>query len=186
MIFDENFPSNKISSLVRDVGYIFQNPDHQLFMQSVWDEAILTSKNLGIFTGDQKIRANEFFECLSLGEKRNDHPQRLSYGEKRRLNLLAVLLHQPRLLLIDEFLIGQDMANAHAWMRFFRDYTRQGNTILLVNHHTELTRQYCDRMIFLSEGKILINQPVKTAFDQLSVLNFSSYLPQGRKAYIYE
>jgi energy-coupling factor transport system ATP-binding protein len=78
------------------------------------------------------------------------------------------------------------MANAHAWMRFFRDYTRQGNTILLVNHHTELTRQYCDRMIFLSEGKILINQPVKTAFDQLSVLNFSSYLPQGRKAYIYE
>ncbi len=184
-VFGKDISSVKTSALVRDVGFIFQNPDHQLFTHSVWDEAALTSKNLGIFTKEKKEEAQVYLEGMGLGDQQDEHPQRLSYGEKRRLNLLAVLLHRPQLLLIDEFLIGQDMANAHAWMKFFRNYAHEGHAVLLVNHHADLTSQYCDRIIFLSEGKIRIDQQIPSAFEQLRLLGFTSFLPEHREVVAY-
>jgi len=181
--FGEDLSKIKTSSLVREIGFIFQNPDHQLFTQSVWDEATLTSKNLDILTQDQKENAESYLTSMRLGERKDEHPQRLSYGEKRRLNLIAVLLHHPKLLLVDEFLIGQDMANAHAWMKFFQDYVQQGHTVLLVNHHPDLTNQYCDRIIFLSEGRVLIDQHVDKALDKLGALGFSSFVPENKEVF---
>jgi energy-coupling factor transport system ATP-binding protein len=185
MAFGKELSSTKMSSLVGDIGFIFQNPDHQLLTHSVWDEATLTSENLNILTQDQKDRAEAYLNSMGLGERKDEHPQRLSYGEKRRLNLLAVLLHHPKLLLIDEFLIGQDMANAHAWMKFFKNCTRQGLAVLLVNHHADLTCQYCDRIVFLSEGRIVIDQPVSQAIDPLLSLGFSSFVPEPKEVLAY-
>jgi energy-coupling factor transport system ATP-binding protein len=185
MAFGKELSSTKTSSLVGDIGFIFQNPDHQLLTHSVWDEATLTSENLNILTQDQKDRAEAYLNSMGLGERKDEHPQRLSYGEKRRLNLLAVLLHHPKLLLIDEFLIGQDMANAHALMKFFRNCTQQGMAVLLVNHHADLTSQYCDRIVFLSEGRIVIDQPVSQAIDPLLSLGFSSFVPEPKEILAY-
>jgi ABC-type multidrug transport system ATPase subunit len=107
-----------------------------------------------------------------------DHPQKLSYGEKRRLNLVAALLHGPKLLLIDEFLIGQDMTNANRWMKFLKTFTKNGNSILMVIHHPQLTMNYCDRLIFLDAGKVVIDAPTETAFASLAQLNYSAFLPE--------
>jgi len=104
-------------------------------------------------------------------------PQKLSYGEKRRLNVVAALLHRPKLLLIDEFLIGQDMDNSHRWMRFFRKLTADGRTLLLAIHHPELTRQYCDRVIFLEDGKIQMDKETKKAFEFLAQRGRTAFLP---------
>jgi len=183
--FGKELRSIKTSELVMDIGFIFQNPDHQLFTQSVWDEAILLSKNVGLLTKQKETQAKEWLNCMQLGTRRDDHPQRLSYGEKRRLNLLSVILHKPKLLLIDEFLIGQDMANAHAWMKFLQGYTQKGNAVVLINHHMALTRQYCSRIVFLDEGKILVDDSVPFSINWLSKNNFSEFLPvsMGVSAY---
>lgn len=183
--FGKDISLTKTSALVKDIGFIFQNPDHQLFAHSVWDEATLTSRNLNILTQEKKEDTQTLLDCIGLGEKENEHPHRLSYGEKRLLNILAVLLHQPKVLLIDEFLIGQDMANANAWMKFFRDYARQGHAVLLVNHHAALTSQYCDRIVFLSKGRIRIDQQIPSAFEQLLSLGFTSFLPEHREVVAY-
>jgi len=176
--FGDDSSSKRTSSLVEKVGYIFQNPDHQLFTQSVWDEAVLTLKNLGKLSQDRESEARVWLDHLGLGKRIDDHPQRLSYGEKRRLNLIAVILHQPHLLLIDEFLIGQDMANAHAWMQFLQDYAQQGHTVVLVNHHAELTTQYCDRTVFMHDGRIILDEPIDNVFNNLPDLGFPAFAPQ--------
>jgi len=176
-IFNQNRIRTKTSSLVNDIGYIFQNPDHQLFTQSVWDETTFTSKNLGCLTKQKIKQARNWLDKLGLSERVEDHPQRLSYGEKRRLNLVAALLHEPRLLLIDELLIGQDLENAHIWMFLLKDYAKRGNTVLLVNHHADLTQTYCDRVIYLDHGSIIVDLPTIEAFDALARLGYTASLP---------
>ena len=185
LTFGNQIISTKTSALVKKTGFIFQNPDHQLFTQSVWDEASLVLKNLGLLTQDSKNRISTWLNYLNLEKRTDDHPHRLSYGEKRRLNLLAVILHQPHLLLIDEFLIGQDMANAHAWMHFLQDYAERGHTVILVNHHPELTIQYCDRTVFMNEGRIILDQPINDVPDRLRGLGFQAFVPQGKMELMY-
>jgi energy-coupling factor transport system ATP-binding protein len=171
----------KTSELVTEIGYIFQNPDHQLFTQSVWQEATLTLQNLGLMTDENISKAKLLLEESGLAGRIDTHPQRLSYGEKRRLNLAAVILHSPKLLLIDEILIGQDMLNAHKWMNILKTYTAAGHAVLLVNHHAALTQTYCDRVIFLDAGKKVLDAPVSTAFTELELLGFQAFLPHQQE-----
>jgi energy-coupling factor transport system ATP-binding protein len=173
----------KTSELITEIGYIFQNPDHQLFTQSVWHEATLTLQNLGLMTDENISNAKQLIEESGLGERFDTHPQRLSYGEKRRLNLAAVILHNPKLLLIDEILIGQDMFNAHKWMDILKSYTADGHAVLLVIHHAVLTQTYCDRVIFLDAGKKVLDAPISTAFTELEILGFQAFLPQIQEGF---
>lgn len=179
--FGRDLAKTKTSALVKDIGYIFQNPDHQLFTQSVWEEAVLTAQNLGMLSEEKKAAAKDWLDRLGLSGKLSTHPQRLSYGEKRRLNLIAMILHEPGLLLIDEFLIGQDMANAHTWMSLLAAYVVKGNTVLLVNHHADLTQIYCDRVVFLDEGQIVIDASTDEAFVQMKELGYGAFLPPSLK-----
>ncbi len=176
-VFNRDINDVKVSDFVKEIGFIFQNPDHQLFEQSVLAETTLTTRNMNQFDQETEQRAREWLTQIGLQDRLEDHPQKLSYGEKRRLNLVAVLLHEPKLLLVDEFLIGQDMINANRWMDFFKRYTRLGHTVLLVIHHAGLTLNYCDRLIFLEDGKVLIDDEAKTAFENLHTLNYEAFLP---------
>ncbi len=96
-----------------------------------------TCRNLGIFTENIKEEAEEWLTKLGLDKRKDDHPQRLSYGEKRRLNLISAMLHKPKVLLIDEMLIGQDHQNAKTWMKIMQDYANLGNIVVLINHHPD-------------------------------------------------
>ena len=180
-VFNKPQANRFTSALVRDIGYIFQNPDHQLFTQSVWDESTFTSSNLAVLDDEKKAQAKKWLDQMGLGARLDDHPQRLSYGEKRRLNLISAMLHSPKLLLIDELLIGQDLNNAQQWMRFLNDYTKQGGAVLLVNHHPDLTQSYCDRIVFLEQGYIILDLPTSSAFQDLAVLGYDTFLPSGIK-----
>lgn len=183
--FGRDLTKAKTSSLVEKIGFVFQNPDHQLFTNSVYDEATLALKNLDMLTPQAESDARFWLKQMHLDGRRDDHPQRLSYGEKRRLNLLAIILHQPKILLIDEFLIGQDRHNAHRWMGFFRNFADQGNCVLLVNHHMELTQKFCDRIIFLDKGKILVDQTIEEAIPSIAERGFQAFVPQVSMDAVY-
>ena len=184
-VFDKSQTNRNTSALVRDIGYIFQNPDHQLFTQSVWDEATFTSSNLHVLSDAKKFKAEEWLGQMGLADRLKDHPQRLSYGEKRRLNLISAMFHSPKLLLIDELLIGQDLENANKWMTMLNDYTKQGGAVILVNHHPDLTQTYCDRIVFLDKGHIIIDQPTPSAFQELAASGFDTFLPSAMMESVY-
>lgn len=179
-IFDRDLKETRTSDLVPDIGFIFQNPDHQLFAASIWDEATLTLKTLKRLTAEKEAEALAWLAQLGLSDDLKRHPQRLSYGEKRRLNLAAIILHNPRLLLIDEMLIGQDLVNAHIWMSLLADYANAGNTVLLVNHHPDLTMTYCDRVLFMHAGKIIVDRPTLAALEQIQSLGYDAFLPSKK------
>jgi energy-coupling factor transport system ATP-binding protein len=181
--FGEARKGLKTSELVPKTGFIFQNPDHQLFTHSVWDEATLTMKNLGLMSTDYQQKAREILKHLGLEDRINDHPQRLSYGEKRRLNLAAEILHHPRHLLVDELLIGQDSENADCAMQILKSLASDGCAVLLVNHHADLTRAHCDRILFMDDGAIVIDKSTQDAFVEMGERGYSCFMPEGQERF---
>ncbi len=168
-----------VSHLARGVGFVFQNPDHQLFADSVWGEATFASRNFGVLNGKTEARVGELLAHCGLDNRRNDHPYRLSYGEKRRLNLISVLAHAPRLILLDELLIGQDAGNAAFLLELLRERVEQGDTVIMVNHAPEVTRRYADRVLFFHDGQVVVDAPTGVAFEQLRAMGKEAYVPHS-------
>jgi len=171
-----------VSDLARDVGYVFQNPDHQLFADSVWDEAMFAPRNLeggsGHDLSERTVpRVQQLLERSELGSRRDDHPYRLSYGQKRRLNLISVLSYNPPVILLDEMLIGQDPANAAFLLDLLREQARAGAAVIMVNHAPKLTGRYATRLLFFREGKIIVDAPADEGFQQLARMGVSAYVP---------
>jgi len=165
-----------VSELARQVGFVFQNPDHQLFADSVWEEATFAPRNFGEQDADSEERIGELVARCGLGDRRDDHPYRLSYGQKRRLNLISVLSYRPPLILLDEVLIGQDPANAAFLLGLLQEHVAGGGAVIMVNHAPGITRHYASRLLFFGSGKIIIDAPNGQAFEQLNSL--------GREAYV--
>ena len=166
-----------VSHLARQVGFVFQNPDHQLFADSVWAEATFASRNFQTLDAAAEARVGELLARCGLGDRRDDHPYRLSYGEKRRLNLISVLVHAPRLILLDELLIGQDAGNATFLLELLRERTEQGDAVIMVNHAPEVTRRYASRVLFFNDGQIVVDAPPGPAFEQLRAMGREAYVP---------
>jgi energy-coupling factor transporter ATP-binding protein EcfA2 len=170
-----------VSRLARQVGFVFQNPDHQLFAESVWQEATFAPCNFGLLDEAVQARVETLLARSGLGDRQHDHPYRLSYGEKRRLNLISVLAYAPRLILLDELLIGQDMKSATFLLELLREQVEQGHTVIMVNHHPEVTRRYASRLIFFNDGQTVVDAPTEEGFQQLAALGKEVYLPSKRR-----
>ncbi|MBN1874385.1 MAG: ABC transporter ATP-binding protein, partial [Anaerolineae bacterium] len=144
-----------VSRLARQVGFVFQNPDHQLFAETVWQEATFAPRNFGALNADIEVRTRDLLARAGLEDRHADPPYRLSYGEKRRLNLISVLSYAPRLLLLDEIFIGQDPANVAFMLALLREYVTRGNTAVLVNHNPEISKRYAGRVLLLNKGQLV-------------------------------
>jgi energy-coupling factor transporter ATP-binding protein EcfA2 len=180
MVLGQDTTKTRVSSLARDVGFIFQNPDHQLFADTVWEEAVFAPRNLGLLDQETSRGVDDLLRKCGLERYRDTHPHRLSYGEKRRLNLASILSYEPRVILLDEILIGQDSGNAAMVMDLLRDETVRGATVVNVTHDPETTFRYSDRVVFLKDGHILLDEPTGQALDRLAGLRLADYLPNGR------
>jgi energy-coupling factor transporter ATP-binding protein EcfA2 len=170
-----------ISRLAQQVGFVFQNPDHQLFAESVWQEATFAPCNFGVLDEATQARVGGLLIRCGLGGRQQDHPYRLSYGEKRRLNLISVLAYAPRLILVDEMLIGQDAENATFLLELLRERVEQGDAVIMVNHDPDVTYRYASRLIFFNGGQTVVDTPTEEAFRQLAALGQAVYLPSIRR-----
>ena len=173
--------SRAVSRLARVVGFVFQNADHQLVAESVWDEVLFACRTLGRPDADAERQAVALLDAAGLAARRGDHPYRLSWGQKRRLNLISVLLHRPRLLLLDEPFAGQDWENARFLLRAIGDIvsgspTRPRGACLIVTHDPRVVRHGCTRVVFLSRGRVELDAPVPDAFELLRSAGHAAYV----------
>ncbi len=172
----ENLLKQPVSKLAQKVGIIFQNPLHQLFTQTVWEEVLLASEHLKIPEPNvARDRAEELLEVLGLSNYRDQSPFSLSLGEQRRLTIASILLHHPQLLLLDEPFIGQDYRNVHQIMRLQQQAAENGAAILLATHDASIVESYCHRLLFLYAGQLLIDAPVQQGLDYMKNLGDSAY-----------
>ena len=170
-----------VSRLARDVGFVFQNADHQLFADTVWGEAMFAARVVGTHGPAQEEQAARLLEQAGLTERWQDHPYRLSWGQKRRLNLTSAILHSPSLLLLDEPSAGQDCENVHFLLQAVRRIAGRG-ACLMVTHDPRVVSQVCTRVLFIAHKRVILDAPIPQAFAQLAAQGYDAYVPGSRQA----
>jgi energy-coupling factor transporter ATP-binding protein EcfA2 len=140
-----------LASLVGWMGYLFQNPDEQLFCDSVVEEILFGPRNL-----NRQVDADSYLARLGLARYRDEHPRSLSRGERQRLAAATVLAMNPRLILLDEPTTGLDR---QAWINLMHcvldDAERQGACVVFSTHHHEVWEAFANRRITLAGGRII-------------------------------
>lgn len=165
---------SRTSTLARKVGFIFQNPNHQLFENTVAGEVSFACRNFGI---DGEAASRQVLEEYGLAGYAGRHPLKLSHGEKRRLNLCSVLPHDPAVILLDEPFIGQDAVNTARIVGDLMGLKGAGKTILMVAHDMDVVYRHCDQVVLFDGGRVLVDDVPARARAAIEALGKRAFLP---------
>ena len=167
-----NSKTTPIVQMVKRVGYVFQNPDHQLFNNNCWDEIAYGPRNIQLPEPEVKERVEEAAQVVGLNEAFfTEHPFFLSKGLRQRVAIASILALRPRVIIVDEPTTGQDSRQSFEIMDFLRDLNQKlGHTIIIVTHDMPIVAQYAHRVIAMGTGQILADGPTADVFKQADIL----------------
>lgn len=177
VICGANTKEVKPSAIARKVGFVFQNPNHQIFETTVKDEVTFASKNFGMDPQITEARAYKVLSEFGLTSYDRFHPLQLSHGEKRRLNMCSILPHGPGIIILDEPFIGQDHGKAGLMMAAVLGLKNRGYTTLLVSHDIDMVFRYCTRIVLFDAGRILADDIPARVYRQIQELGKLNFLP---------
>ncbi|OLS28676.1 MAG: putative HMP/thiamine import ATP-binding protein YkoD [Candidatus Thorarchaeota archaeon AB_25] len=169
----------KTKEIAHLVATVFQNPNHQIFEKTVWNEQILTLKALDLDTSDLLQQAENSLEKAGINDLKDRNPFSLSHGQKRRLNVSSIIVHKPEVLLLDEPFIGQDMDGRQFIRETVLETTERGGAALIVTHDPAFVQNHCDRAIFMEEGSILLDGPPSSVLERLKTIDYKEYADLG-------
>ncbi len=176
---DVETTKTSVAALARNVGFVFQNPDHQLFSETVEEEIAFALKNFGYEAAVIEERITWAVNLLGLSQYRKTSPFMLSGGERKRVALASVLAWDPQVLVLDEPTIGQDHRQKENLRQFIMQLQTQGKTIVIVTHDVEFVAECNPRVVLMREGKIVADGEGKDILTNPDLLEQSSIvLPQ--------
>jgi len=166
-----------VAELSRKVGLVFQNPDHQLFCETVKDEVAFALKNFGFDEKTIEERVSWALEFLNLTKYRDTSPFLLSGGERKRVALASVLAWDPKILILDEPTIGQDYRQKSILREFILRLTSQGKTVIIVTHDVEFVAECKPRVILMVDGEIIGDGSACEILSDFVLLDKASIVP---------
>ncbi|MFH0787326.1 MAG: energy-coupling factor transporter ATPase [Pseudomonadota bacterium] len=159
------------------VGYVFQNPDHQIFARTVEEEVGFSLKVFGVEAETIKRRLQEVLAIVGLQGYEKRVPFTLTKGERQRVAVASVLVAQPQVIILDEPTTGLDYEHQVSIMELLKALNRKGHTILIITHSMWVATEYARRTIVLKEGAILLDGPTRSVFAKASKLAEASLAP---------
>jgi len=158
---DKDFPLAK-----KHIGIVPQEFNFNLF-EKVFDIVVTQGGYYGLPPAVAKQRAEKYLRKLGLWEKRNDRARELSGGMKRRLMIARALVHEPRLLILDEPTAGVDIEMRRSMWEFLKELNRSGTTIILTTHYLEEAESLCRNIAIIDEGAIVHHSSMRALLAQL-------------------
>jgi energy-coupling factor transport system ATP-binding protein len=157
-----------IVQMVKRVGYVFQNPDHQLFNNNCWDEIAYGPHNIQLEEEEVKIRVEEAAKVVDLDPYYFDeHPFFLSKGLRQRVAIASILALRPHVIIVDEPTTGQDFKQSIEIMNFLTRLNREeGHTIIIITHDMPIVASFAKRVIVLGMGTILADGTPQEVFSR--------------------
>ncbi len=161
-------------NMPRHVGYVFQNPDHQIFNRNVYSEVAYGLKNMGAPQSVIEERVNAVLKSVNLIDKIKEDPLFLGRGQKRRLGVASVLVMHPEIIIVDEPTTGQDYRMSKEIMELLKKLNEDGTTIIVITHDMRLVAEFCPRSIVMNQGKIVYDGSTFDLFKNDEVLEKAS------------
>ncbi len=157
------------------VGYVFQNPDHQIFAGTVEDEVAFGPRNFGLPAAEVERRSARVLNAVGLEALRGEDPFLLGRGERQRLAVASVLALEPRLLILDEPTTGLDYPQQRRMMDLIAELNRAGTAIVIITHTPWLVAEYARRAVLMRKGRKLFDGPVRELFAQEELLKSARF-----------
>ncbi|NSL75704.1 MAG: ABC transporter ATP-binding protein [Thaumarchaeota archaeon] len=174
----------EIKEIAERVGFVFQNPENQIFMFSVERDIAFGLENLGIEQEIIKERIKKIMETLNITHLAEKAPHELSDGQKQRTALAGVLAMEPKILILDEPTSLLDPKTASEFMELMNKLCREnGISIIIVEHRLDLVLKYADRLIILSNGKIVSNDKPENVLNYKKLIIPELGIPFSTKIY---
>jgi len=145
----------RVQELARHVGYVFQNPNHQLFARSVAEELAFGPRNLGIDEAEVAARVAEVADAFGLTGHLGAHPYHLGFPIRKLVSIASVVTMRPSIMVLDEPTTGQDHRTAGAITRLLFGLRGAGITVVCVSHDMELVVAVADRLVVMRTGRVV-------------------------------
>lgn len=158
----------EVKDLVKNIGYVFQNPDHQLFNSKVYDEIAYAPRNIGLDEKEVDIRVKEAAATAGVKEELfEEQPVLLMKGLRQRVAIASILSLKPQVIIVDEPTTGQDYKQSLEIMEFLKELNEKyGHTILIITHEMHIVAQYAKRIMVMKKGEIFMDGTPGEIFSQ--------------------
>jgi energy-coupling factor transporter ATP-binding protein EcfA2 len=163
-----NEPTTKLCSMV---GYVFQNPDEQLFCTTVEDELRFGPSNIGMDPGKLEEAVNDILLDIGLDRYRQVWPRYLTKGERQRLAMASVAAMDPDILIVDEPTTGLDWLESLQILDYLEKLRREKNkTILIITHDMNIVSLYAKRVVVMANGRVIGEGTPREVFSQQKLM----------------
>jgi len=159
-IFGKNIGDMRIEERIKEVGIVFQDPDDQLFMPTIYDDVAFGPINMGLGAEEVDKRVKKALTTVGLVGYEDKVPHHLSYGQKKKAALAAVLSMEPRILVLDEPTANLDPKSRADLIRVINELNKkEGITIVIATHDVNALPELSDRVYVLNRGIIAEGSP---------------------------
>lgn len=160
----------QVSQLASRVGYVFQNPDEQLFTKNVYTEISFGPQNLGYSTEKTEELVTQALALVELEDQKETNPYDLSPTWRKMVALASIVAMDTPIVIFDEPTTGQDAANIARIANVIRVLREQGKTVITITHDIDFGAENFDRIIALAQGKVLLDGPAIEVLAQEELL----------------
>jgi len=172
----------KSKDLARSVGFIFQNPDHQIFENSVEKEIAFGLTNMGYSQETIDRTVSDTLEKTGLEPLRHRHPFSLGKGMRQMIAVASIVALNPGILVVDEPTTGLDAAGTSLIMDLIQKLHCRGTAIVLITHDITLAAGYANRLVVMGQGALLLDEPMEKGLEKTDVLQRAGLIPDSLRA----
>jgi energy-coupling factor transport system ATP-binding protein len=159
------------------VGYVFQNPDYQIFAEEVWEEVAVGPRLLKLPAAEVERRVSRALEQVQLLNYAREDPFSLTKGQRQRLAVAAVLALAPQVIILDEPTTGLDCREQEGLFGLIRELNSQGHTIIMATHALWAAATYARRLIVVNQGRVALDGPARKVLAQEETLSRCGLTP---------
>ncbi|MBE5974905.1 MAG: ATP-binding cassette domain-containing protein [Paenibacillaceae bacterium] len=166
----EDISGRTVAQLAKKVGYVFQNPDDQIFKNQVLEEVMVGPLNIGMTRKEGEQRAREALEMVGLLHAEKENPYDLDLSERKMVAIASVVAMDPKVLILDEPTIAQDARGREILGQLIRTMTERGKFVLAILHDMDFVARYFERVIVMAGGKVISDGPGEKIFYEKDTL----------------
>ncbi|WP_233516437.1 ABC transporter ATP-binding protein [Oceanispirochaeta sp. M1] len=170
-----NTRESTIFEIGKTVGYVFQNPDHQIFSDTVFEEVSFSPKLRGCSKEEIKIRVTEALKAVGMEGSEEEDPFSMTKGQRQRIAVASVLSAKPELIILDEPTTGLDYKEQRQMMELIQNLNKQGHTIIMITHTMWVVAEYAHRVAVIKDGEMSMYGKTRDVFKDEDTL-MESYL----------
>ena len=161
---------HSVAKMAQRVGYVFQNPDEQLFSKNVGTEVAFGPKNLGFSSEQVQSLVNESLAMTELSDKTETNPYDLSATWRKMVAIASIIAMDTPIVIFDEPTTGQDASNIARITNVIRSLRESGKTVITITHDIDFCAENFERVIAMSQGQILLDGKANDVLGQEEIL----------------